>query len=72
MSGEEGWVAIQKKTFTKWMNSHLRKKGFPAIENAQDDFETGINLMNLVNALYSIPIPKYNKDPKVKKFQRIF
>jgi len=63
---ESAWVEVQKKTFTKWMNSHLRKKGFPVINNAQEEFETGINLMNLVNALYSIDIPKHNKAPKMR------
>ena len=62
----DNWVTVQKKTFTKWTNSHLRKKGFPLIEDLRTDFETGINLMNLINALYSIPIPKHNKDPKLR------
>jgi Ca2+-binding EF-hand superfamily protein len=48
------------------MNSHLRKKGYPAINDAQEDFENGINLMNLINSLYDIPIPKHNKDPKMR------
>eukprot|EP01092_Planopodium_desertum_P011907 TRINITY_DN550_c0_g1_i4.p2 TRINITY_DN550_c0_g1~~TRINITY_DN550_c0_g1_i4.p2 ORF type:complete len:549 (-),score=199.24 TRINITY_DN550_c0_g1_i4:93-1691(-) len=61
------WVNIQQRTFTKWMNNHLRRKGFPAIVNAQEDFTTGINLMNLVNALFpDIPIAKYNKAPKMR------
>lgn len=65
--GEEPkWVQIQKKTFTKWMNNHLRKKGHPAIENVKDDFEDGINLMRLVNALYDKPMPKYNPAPKMR------
>jgi len=63
---EEAWVSVQKKTFTKWMNSHLRKKGFPAIEQAEEEFETGINLMNLINSLYGIEIPKHNKAPKMR------
>jgi len=64
--GEESWVLVQKKTFTKWMNSHLRKKGFPGIEQAEEEFETGINLMNLINSLYGIEIPKHNKAPKMR------
>jgi len=62
----ENWVAVQKKTFTKWMNSHLRKKGYTAVIDAQDDFETGETLMNLINALYGIEIPKFNKNPKMR------
>jgi len=63
---EQEWVNVQKKTFTKWMNSHLRKKGFPAVEDAQLEFETGITLMNLINALYGISTPKHNKNPKLR------
>lgn len=67
MAAEEGWVGVQKKTFTKWMNNHLRKKGYPAINKAEEDFDTGINLMNLVNALYAVPVPqKHNKAPKMR------
>jgi len=63
---EAAWVTIQKKTFTKWMNSHLIKKGYPLIQNAQDDFETGMELMYLVNSLYGLEIPKHNKAPKMR------
>jgi len=66
MSEGEAWVLIQKKTFTKWSNSHLRKKGYPALNDAQEDFETGLQLMYLINSLYNIPMPKYNKDPKMR------
>lgn len=60
------WVLIQKKTFTKWMNGHLKKKGFPEIGDAQMEFDTGVNLINLVNALYELPIPRHNKAPKMR------
>jgi len=59
-------LRFKKKTFTKWMNSHLRKKGYPAIVDAQEDFETGVNLMYLINSLYNIGLPKFNKDPKMR------
>jgi len=62
---KEQWVAVQKKTFTKWVNSHLTKKGFPTINVLEEEFTDGINLINLLNALYSVPIPKYNKAPKM-------
>merc|ERR1711974_282204 len=61
------WVNIQKRTFTKWMNNHLRRKGFPMIEDCQTDFTTGINLMNLIKALFpEMTMPKYNKNPKMR------
>ena len=47
-------------------NNHLRKKGYPLIDNPATDFETGIRLMQIVNALYSVPIPKHNANPKLR------
>jgi Ca2+-binding EF-hand superfamily protein len=66
-SGEPKWVQIQKKTFTKWMNNHLKKKGYGHIEDAQTAFDDGIKLMELINALYDTKMPaKYNKAPKMR------
>ena len=48
------------------MNNHLRKKGYPQIENPSMDFESGIRLMQIVNALYDVPIPKHNANPKLR------
>jgi Ca2+-binding EF-hand superfamily protein len=64
---EAKWITAQKKTFTKWFNNHLRKKGYPPITEIKTGFETGITLMQIVNALYDKPMPKkYNKDPKMR------
>lgn len=64
---EAKWVQVQKRTFTKWFNNHLRKKGYKTIENIATDWASGIMLMRVVNALYSIPMPrKYNKRPKLR------
>lgn len=59
------WVNIQKKTFTKWMNSHLKKVG-THVEDCQTEFQDGIKLMFLIKALYGIEMPKYNKNPKMR------
>jgi len=67
MPKEAKWVAVQKRTFTKWFNNHLRKKGYPIIKDVAKDWSTGIMLMNVVNALYGIKKPKrYNKKPKLR------
>ena len=47
-------------------NNHLRKKSYPPIENPATDFESGIKLMQIVNALYDVPIPKHNANPKLR------
>lgn len=59
------WVAVQKKTFTKWTNSHLKKVGV-SIEDVVTEFDTGIRLMQLVKALYGLEMPKYNANPKMR------
>jgi len=59
------WVAVQKKTFTKWTNSHLKKVGANIVD-LQTEFESGIKLMQLVKALYGIEIPKHNPNPKMR------
>jgi len=48
------WERIQKKTFTKWVNTHL-SKGYGndgQINDCLVDWETGINLMRLTYTLY--------------------
>lgn len=48
------WERIQKKTFTKWVNTHLVKAygATAAINNVLEDWETGINLIRLIYTLY--------------------
>eukprot|EP00727_Mastigamoeba_balamuthi_P000781 m51a1_g1070 putative alpha actinin (1100) ;mRNA; r:849859-853784 len=64
------WAATQKKTFTKWCNNHLAKtfgRSSQLIADSDVDFETGILLMQLVHALYRIPMPsRYNKTPRMR------
>ena len=47
----------------------MRKKGFDALNDVTTEFDTGINLMRVVNALYDLPIPKHNKNPKMRPQQ---
>eukprot|EP01104_Vermistella_antarctica_P021448 TRINITY_DN96_c0_g1_i1.p1 TRINITY_DN96_c0_g1~~TRINITY_DN96_c0_g1_i1.p1 ORF type:complete len:543 (-),score=221.77 TRINITY_DN96_c0_g1_i1:203-1768(-) len=63
---KEAWIAVQKKTFTKWMNNHLRKKGFDPIDDAFVEFETGVKLMHLINSLYDVKIPRHRARPKMR------
>jgi len=59
------WVAVQKKTFTKWTNSHLKKVG-ATIDDVQLEFDNGIKLMQLIKALYAVEVPKHNANPKMR------
>jgi len=61
---KEDWIARQEKTFMKWCNNHLRKKGYPALESIQNDFEDGVRLIQLINSLYGVPMPKFREGAK--------
>jgi Ca2+-binding EF-hand superfamily protein len=69
------WELIQAKTFKKWCNMYLKRKGFDIINGPVNEaFKDGIKLMQLVNALYDIPMPKkYNsaKRCKIGKMMRL-
>jgi len=68
MSEEAAWVSVQKKTFTKWSNSHLKKVG-TSVNDLQYEFDNGIKLMQLVKSLYGTEIPKHNPAPKMRPQQ---
>ncbi|CAF5188409.1 unnamed protein product, partial [Rotaria magnacalcarata] len=47
---DPAWERQQKKTFTAWCNSHLRKVG-TSIENIEEDFQNGLKLMLLLEVI---------------------
>ncbi|XP_065347302.1 alpha-actinin, sarcomeric isoform X3 [Cloeon dipterum] len=47
---DPAWEKQQKKTFTAWCNSHLRKAG-TGIESIEDDFRNGLKLMLLLEVI---------------------
>jgi Ca2+-binding EF-hand superfamily protein len=60
------WVESQKRTFTRWVNNHLTKKGYQPVADLTSAFEDGINIMFLLNSLYGVPVPKYKKNTESK------
>lgn len=62
----QDWEIMQQKTFTKWLNNHMKKKGYPLFEDISNEFEDGTGMMRVVNALYDVPIPKHKANPKLK------
>jgi actinin alpha len=54
---DPAWEKQQKKTFTAWCNSHLRKAG-TAIENIEEDFRNGLKLMLLLEVISGEQLPK--------------
>jgi len=59
------WEAMQIKTFTKWCNMHLAKKG-ESIENLTQDFRNGVKLIQLLEVIGEASLGRYNKNPKMR------
>jgi hypothetical protein len=67
----EEWQVRQSRTFSKWCNMYLAKKGYDASVKEGEDFgkcfEDGVVGMKLLNALYDVPMPKkYKKGAKTR------
>jgi len=59
------WEKIQQKTFTKWTNSHLAKRGLK-LESLTEDLRTGVNLANLLEVISEESLGKFDKNPKMR------
>jgi filamin len=60
-----GWIAIQKRTFTRWVNNHLSER-MMKVEDLFTDLEDGIYLINLLEVISAQKLPFYNKKPKIR------
>ena len=61
------WKRIQKKTFTRWCNEHLKKldnKDY-LIGELGEDFSDGLRLILLLEVLSQRKVGRYNKKPRV-------
>ncbi|CAH1264976.1 FLNC [Branchiostoma lanceolatum] len=56
------WKRIQKNTFTRWCNEHL-KKANKNINELETDLSDGLRLIALIEVLSHKRIPRYNKRP---------
>lgn len=54
---DPAWEKQQRKTFTAWCNSHLRKAG-TGIDNIEEDFRNGLKLMLLLEVISGETLPK--------------
>ena len=43
----DGWIRVQKKTFTRWANNHLKTRGME-IADLCEDVRSGVLLLNLL------------------------
>ncbi|EGG22160.1 alpha actinin [Cavenderia fasciculata] len=62
---DKAWEKTQKKTFTAWVNSHLKKVG-STIESIEEDLADGIKLAQLLEIISNDPVFKVNKTPKLR------
>eukprot|EP01119_Soliformovum_irregulare_P006735 TRINITY_DN19167_c0_g1_i1.p1 TRINITY_DN19167_c0_g1~~TRINITY_DN19167_c0_g1_i1.p1 ORF type:complete len:1535 (+),score=670.97 TRINITY_DN19167_c0_g1_i1:168-4772(+) len=63
---DKQWEVIQKKTFTKWVNSHLMKRGLTA-EEITADFKDGLKLIAFFEILSNKKLSaKIEKNPRMK------
>lgn len=60
-----GWVDIQKRTFTKWCNSHLVDRMLK-INSLDTDFEDGVLLCALLEQISGKNVGIVNKKPKIR------
>ncbi|XP_076856693.1 alpha-actinin-2 [Brachyhypopomus gauderio] len=54
---DPAWEKQQRKTFTAWCNSHLRKAG-TQMENIEEDLRNGLKLMLLLEVISGERLPK--------------
>jgi len=67
---KNNWIAVQKKTFTRWANNKLKKKNMQ-FEDLYTDFQDGVLPINLLEVIGGESVKtvlnvKYNKKPKMK------
>ena len=60
--GKEDRLSVQKRTFTRWVNSHLAKKDDLAqIDNLFEDLRNGVMLLELLQLITGDVLPKPDK-----------
>jgi len=68
MAQDKGRTEIQKKTFTRWVNTHLIDRNLE-VKELTTDFKNGVLLINLLEIISSKKIKKWKKKPKIKAQQ---
>eukprot|EP00325_Prymnesiales_sp_UTEX-LB-985_P019569 CAMPEP_0174747164 /NCGR_PEP_ID=MMETSP1094-20130205/90645_1 /TAXON_ID=156173 /ORGANISM="Chrysochromulina brevifilum, Strain UTEX LB 985" /LENGTH=136 /DNA_ID=CAMNT_0015951989 /DNA_START=11 /DNA_END=417 /DNA_ORIENTATION=- len=68
-SGERARKRMQLKSFTTWVNLHLKKVGMEVAE-LKTDFADGVKLLKLIETISEESLGKYSKNP-ISKFQKV-
>lgn len=59
------WKRIQKNTFTRWANEHLKLQS-QEISNLESDLSDGLRLIKLIEVLSGKVLPRHNKKPNFR------
>jgi len=62
---DKSWELVQKKTFTKWVNSHLAKRG-QKLEDLSKDFHDGLKLLSFLEIIGNHKFVSFEKKPKIR------
>ncbi|RKP02066.1 hypothetical protein CXG81DRAFT_25295 [Caulochytrium protostelioides] len=63
---DKSWEDIQIKTFSNWVNTQLKIKGYTPIQDITQDFGTGEKLIQLLEIIGNESLGRYNKNPKLR------
>jgi len=63
---DKQWERIQQKTFTKWVNSHMTKRGL-TVTDLVEDFKDGLKLVSFFEIISNKDIgAKYERKPRMR------
>jgi len=62
---DKSWEQVQKKTFTKWVNTKLSSRKI-SITDLTTEMVDGVNLINLLEIIGDESLGKFNKTPKLR------
>ena len=69
LDGDAARQKMQVKSFTAWVNLHLKTTGLK-VDDLKTDFQDGIKLLRLVEIISEDELGKFNQNP-VSKFQKV-
>uniref|UniRef100_A0A5K3FEG0 Calponin-homology (CH) domain-containing protein n=1 Tax=Mesocestoides corti TaxID=53468 RepID=A0A5K3FEG0_MESCO len=65
LADDAEWKLIQKNTFTRWANEHLKTKG-TSVDDIQFDFADGLRLIDLIESLSGQKFRHVNRKPSFR------
>lgn len=65
---DKEWENTQERAFTRWINSHLKKRDME-VQDLSKDLQDGVKLINLYEVISEESLGKYYPEPKLKFHQ---